>query len=329
MHRRGNEMKDMAYIRFVTDGNGWSNHVKEVRFDGVDIFNVKGDFDKSFDLGVLKGYSERIFSSQENGMIKWCETLGGNNYVFVAGGVVFEVDDYVGEFNAEIQYVALLLRSGLVKGVLCSSEWQKINLVKNFGMRIDKVFVVGFPVASSIIDRYKTGEVDDKLVLCPGRFDPEKVFPLYVHALYPLVEEGYRVIFTTNVKREEMERFDPQMVRFTSSVVKRGMEVYFSLPMNDYYSLLSKAGAVVIRGFADTFNVVAMEAAYLGRRVVCPNIPPYDELFKAGLFSAFDEKQMLGIVRGVGGAVLRSEDWYMDYKVMRRQFDLVRKLNER
>lgn len=321
-------MNDLVYVKLIVNSPGWSNHFRSIEVNGEDVVEVDIESLESYEYSRLAGYKTRIFSAQDTPMMRWCEILDGNNFVSVHGGVTFEVDDYVTEFNDELWYVSRLLKKKKLRGVFCNTEWQKKNLIENFGMGMDKIHVVGFPIASSLINKYRTTRVDNRLVMCPGRFDPEKTLPLYAHALYPLLSEGYRVVFTTNVSRSEMAKFDPQMMLFVSCLKRRGFELYFGLNCSDYYSLLASAGAVVIRGFADSFNIVAVESAYLGRRVVCPDVPPYDELFSDGLFRAFDEKQMVDMIRSGKGATLRSSDRYMDHNVMGRQLAIARDLSE-
>lgn len=322
-------MNDLVYVKLVVDSPGWSNHFKSIEVHGEDVVEIPFDSIEKYDYRKLSNYETRIFSAQDRPMMEWCDILGGNNFVFVHGGVTFEVDDYVKDFNDEIQHVSRLVKRKRIKGIFCNTQWQRRNISDNFNVPLDKVHVVGFPIASSLIEKYSSSSVDSRLVMCPGRFDPEKTLPLYAHALYPLLSEGYRVVFTTNVSKAEMEGFDPQALLFASCMERRGFEVYFGLSCDEYYGLLSSAGSVVIRGFADSFNIVAVESAYLGRNVVCPDIPPYDELFVDGLFRAFDEKQMQGMIRSGKSAVLKSKDSYMDFNVMGRQLAIARDLSER
>lgn len=321
-------MRRLAYVKMVTSEAGWGNHFSEIRPEHADMFEVEFKDIKKFDQDKLSGYRIRVFSSQDSEMLEWCEKLDGFNFVCVQGGVRFEVDDYVKDFNDELAYVSRLLKEGKIRGVFCNTTWQAENLSENFSMDRCRVFVTGFPISSCVINRYRTQIVEEKLIMCPGRFDPEKTLPLYVHALFPLVKEGYRIVFTTNVKKDDMARFDPQMSLFMACVERRGMEVHWGLSVDAYYSLLSKAESVVVRGLADSFNIVAVESAYLGRNVVCPDIPPYDELFISGLFRAFDERQIRSMVKDREGAVLKESSRYMDYNVLDRQFDIARTESE-
>jgi len=105
-------------------------------------------------------------------------------------------------------------------------------------------------------------------------------------------------VFTNPKSKEDMDIFDPQSVLFADSLVNYGFEVIWGLQGEDFYRYLSEASVVVIRGLADTLNLVAVEAVYLGIPVVAPDIAPYFEYLPDDcLYKAFDIDELLAKVR--------------------------------
>lgn len=199
--------------------------------------------------------------------------IRGKRFAFIHGGVPLSLDDYDTDQNFLLEKAYEWSRTGLFKAVLCDTEWQKYNLEKV--RKVKNVFSVGFPVEFESIKKFKCENKVKKMIVCPGRFDPEKMLPLFSFMLYPLLSKGYAIHFTNPMSREETVKYDPQVVLFADMLSRYGFDIHYNLPKDEYYGMLGMAEVVVIRSLSDALNLGMIEAGYLGSKVIVPDILPF------------------------------------------------------
>ena len=266
----------IAFVLYKDDKTSWNVYVKALaekgRIGGIDIVTVT---DVS-DMLTLSTYDAVILFQEQPPLLDAMEMLKVKKYVYLHGGMPYEVDDYVSSFR-EMRAVRT---KNLFDGFFCNTYCQRDEYVRN-GFDREKIHVAGFPVVFDVLEKYHSRargiEKDEKLIMCPGRFDPEKMVPLFAYMLQSFVSEGYKVVFCTPFTEKETEYFDPQIVLFTKAMERRGFIVKYGIPSEEYFCLMGKAKYVVVRGIADSLNLVTLEAMYFDAEPVVPRINPFVE----------------------------------------------------
>ncbi len=282
-------------IAIVGDIGSWMHHVRALvrkeNLSGIDILGFRKESLVKELEKIKDKYDVWVFFQEFNlGIYDFFDQLKGKKYGYLHGGARFEIDDYVPDMAEEREKVTPLYYDGY----FCNSEFQRKCFI-DLDYPGEKLRVLGFPMD---FGRLLVNNVVDNLVMVPGRVDPEKMVPLFGYMLYPLLKDGYRVVFNVPHVREIGEEYNANTVLFLDCMKKRGFEVYYGLSVKDYYEMMSMAKVVVIRGIADTLNTVALEAAAMGKITLAPRIPPYEEFLPDEyLFEPFCQQELLDKVK--------------------------------
>lgn len=145
--------------------------------------------------------------------------------------------------------------------VYVGSHFMKADVVKKRLVNPDKVIVTGFPLDYERLDKFKTEESKQNIVIFNGRN----------------VDEKQPHLFT-----ELQKRFN-ENIRFINTQS-------LNLNKEEYYSLLSQAKCVVSFALQENFGFGILEAVYLGCVPVVPNRLVYPEHFgKEFLYDSFED----------------------------------------
>lgn len=240
----------------------WSSNL------GVENIRVK-KFDEL--LLLREQYDAWVFFQENFTHEEHLNLLAGPKFVFLHGGSPMDISDYLPE-QREIFSSALKVYDGF----FLSTEAQKNHFVSSFGMSREVLHVAGFPADFANLDLLQNVGEGSHIVLCPGRYDLEKAVPLFEYALRDLLGL-WNVIFTSHQPEELVEEMYPITHAYLQRMECYGFDVRYGCSGEEYYGLLAECEFLVPRTFSDSLNLSAVEALYLGKHVIAPNMPPFDE----------------------------------------------------
>ncbi len=198
--------------------------------------------------------------------------------------------------NAEVNHnIYALCLQGASK-VVCNSQSSCNDVVKNFGVSLDKVHLLYNPInlqyvaqraeEKSSMPLKKKGEI---FCICIGRLNAQKNYSTILHAFKDMKSHIKLFILGDGELKVQMQDF----------VREHGMENVYMLGYKDnIYPYVRDADIFIHCSFSEGFSNALLEAASLGLPLVLSNIAVHAEVFEQGALF-FEPNDAYGLQRQV------------------------------
>lgn len=172
-----------------------------------------------------------------------------------------------------------------------------------------KIIPAGFPMDFSYLDKYRGGDFEERLVVISQRFAIDKNFPLLIEIVARLTKKGFKCIQMIGGKDVPGEK-NPLNVfyvsKFRSQAEKAGLIFQFNETKEQYLETVAKADSVLFTTLLDNVCVSGVEAAYLGKPVIMPDVHGIKDIFDTALI--YEPYTISKIIDLVENPVRR--DWF-------------------
>lgn len=175
--------------------------------------------------------------------------------------------------------------------VICNSKSSSVDIMKNFGVLEEKIFLLYNPIDMQQIqkDSRKTMELSIKKyneIFCVsvGRLHPQKNYLILLKSFLKLQDLRIKLfIIGEGEQKQEMEKFICE--HYLSNVILLGYQ-------NNIYPFLAQADIFVHGSLYEGFPNVVLEAACLKKPLVLSNIMPHKDFFAARGALFFDPENV-------------------------------------